>query len=247
MIGVARIGAETHAQQCYPREACGVLVSIDGRTKYWPCRNLAEPDATDHFVLSPEDYAAADAAGEIVGIVHSHPDAAAEPSEADRVACEASGLPWYIVSVPGGQWAALHPSGYQAPLIGRTWAHGVLDCYSLIRDWYRIEAGILLPDYDRQDNWWHSGKNLYLDFYRDAGFSQVADENPQAGDVLLMQILANVPNHGAIYLGDDVILHHLANRLSCREIYGGYFKKHTYAVLRHERIADSLFAGRARP
>ena len=39
----------------------------------------------DMFVLNPEDYAAADDTGEIIGIVHSHPKTAPVPSEADKV------------------------------------------------------------------------------------------------------------------------------------------------------------------
>jgi len=34
-----------------------------------------------------------------VALVHSHPDAPARASEADKVECEASGVPWLIVSV----------------------------------------------------------------------------------------------------------------------------------------------------
>ena len=40
------------------------------------------------FVLNPEDYAAADDAGEIVGIVHSHPKTAPVASEADKVSAK---------------------------------------------------------------------------------------------------------------------------------------------------------------
>ena len=72
-----------------------------------------------------------------------------EPSQADRVACEATALPWFIVSFPSGHWTELRPQGYAAPLVGREWSHGVLDCYSLIRDWYAQERGIDLPDFPR--------------------------------------------------------------------------------------------------
>lgn len=220
-----------HAEREYPREACGLVVNVEGQAQFLPCRNQAT--GTDHFVLHPEDYAAAESRGEIVAVVHSHPNASPAPSQADRVSCEASGLPWVIVGWPGKGTHYLQPTGYQAPLLGRVFAHGVLDCYSIVRDWYRQERGVALPDFERADNWWQQGGNLYLENFEKAGFRRVADDVPQPGDVLLMQILANVANHAAIYLGDGVILHHLHGRLSCREVWQGYYKKHTTVILRH--------------
>ncbi len=227
MKDLIRAAAEAHAAACYPRESCGVVVA----GTYVPCRNMA--GGTDHFILHPDDYAAAEARGPIEAIIHSHPDAAPTPSQADRVACEATGLPWHIVSYPSREWATQMPDGYQAPLLGRMWCHGVLDCYALIRDWYAQHRGVALPDFARADDWWHQGQNLYVENFRQAGFTRLIDETPQPGDVLLMQIMAKVPNHGAIYLEGDIILHHLFNRLSCRDVYGGYYRKNTTHILRY--------------
>ena len=142
--------ALAHAAKEFPREACGLLVIQKGREVYCPCRNIGV--GTDQFVIHPEDYVAAYRQGEIVGVFHSHPNLPPEPSQADRVACEATGLPWSIVSFPAGQWAQIKPVGYVAPLVGRQWAHGVLDCYALVRDWYAQERGIELPDFERFDD-----------------------------------------------------------------------------------------------
>lgn len=223
--------AEKHAKECFPQEACGLIIVRKGRRVYIPCKNTASENM-DQFAISPEEYAKAEDQGEVVALFHSHPNASANPSEADLVACEASGLVWYILGLPSGVWRQIKPSGYIAPLVGREFYHGSLDCYTLIRDWYQQERGIALLDFEREDGWWERGENLYLEGFPKAGFEVVSGPMKE-GDVLLMQIYANVPNHAAVYIGNDQILHHLYGRLSSREIYGGYYKKHTTHVLRY--------------
>lgn len=218
-----------HAMAEMPREACGLLIVRKGREVYWPCRNLAVGD--DQFIINPDDYEAADAEGEIVGVVHSHPFIPANPSQADLVSCEKTGLEWHIVSVPNGVWHSFKPSGYVAPLVGRSFSHGVLDCYAIILDWYKQERGIELMDFDRSDGWWERGQNLYLDNFEKAGFVECKDLHE--GAVILMQIGSPVPNHAAIYLGDDLILHHVQQRLSSRDVYGGMWRKNTAKILRY--------------
>lgn len=238
-----------HAQREYPRECCGLVVLERGVETYHPCRNLAV--GTDHFALHPEDYAAAADAGEILAVVHSHPNASPQPGQADKVACEQSGLPWHIVSVPNGTWASLAPAGYKAPLIGRHWAHGVLDCYSVIRDYYSEVLGVTLIDFPRTDEWWYNGGNLYVEMHKKVGFEIVPQEDLRPNDLIVMQVLADVPNHGAVYLGGNKMLHQLHKRLSCIEIYGGYWQKHTYCILRFtnadsdtlRRISETVWRG----
>lgn len=238
---IAAINA--HAEASYPAESCGLVVIVKGRERYIACTNSAQ--GTEHFVLPAEEYAAAEESGEIVAIVHSHPDVPAEPSQADLVACEGSGLPWHIVRVDladgkpkAGELASIAPTGYKAPLVGRQFFHGVLDCYQLIVDWHQQERGITLKQFARKDGWWDDGSSdLYTEGFPQAGFVRIKDgDEPQVGDVILMQIRARngVPNHAAVYLGDGLMLHHLHGRLSSRDIYGGYFIESTRAILRYQ-------------
>jgi proteasome lid subunit RPN8/RPN11 len=224
-----------HAVADYPREACGLVAVVKGRERYIPCRNMATT-ASEHFILHPEDYANADEQGELVAVVHSHPDVPARPSEADKVACEASGLSWLIVAVTKdgpGELVEIEPCGYQAPLVGRTFAHGVLDCYTLVRDWYQRELGITLPHFDRPDAWWDKGGDLYMQHFAEAGCEKA--EGPlRRGDIILMAIRSRVANHAAIYLGDGLMLHHMYGRLSSRDVYGGMWAEKTMLVVRHK-------------
>lgn len=232
-----RTDALAHAMSEGMREACGLVVIRHGREIYWPCRNVADTD--EHFLIAPADYVAAEDAGEVIAVVHSHPGAPATPSEADRAGCEASRLPWHIVSTPCGHWYTIEPRGFTAPLVGRVFQHGTVDCYSLIRDWYRQERGVVLPDFHRAGEWWLRGESLYLDHFGTAGFVEWAGA-PEVGDVLLMQILSPVPNHGAIYVGDGMVLHHLYGRLSSRDDWCGYLRKHTVKTLRYAQGNQAL-------
>lgn len=222
-----------HARSEYPKEACGLLVLEKGRVHYVPCQNVAKVPG-EQFAIDPDDFERAEDRGEILLVFHSHPNASEQPSAADRVACIASGLPWLILSVPGGKWADVSPEYATPPLYGREFVHGLTDCYGFIRDWYSQELGITLMQHAREDEWWKKGQNLYLENFREAKFTHVTDGSPpQVGDVLLMQVCADVPNHGAVYLGDDRIGHHLYGRLSSRDVYGGYYKKHTTHLMRY--------------
>lgn len=244
---------KAHALAEYPRECCGLLIAQGRKEIYRPCVNLAQ--GTEQFRMAPEDWADAEDAGRILAVVHSHPDAPAQPSEADRASCEATGLPWVIVSVREGHFEELHqfaPTGWQAPLLGRQFFHGVLDCYTLVRDWYRWEAGIELLDFERADDWWNQGQDLYMQQFAQAGFSRIPDAAQiLPGDVVLMAVRSPVANHAGIYLGSqplaeapglhpvpNAMLQHLYGRLSERVVYGGYWQECTRAVVRHKDMAQ---------
>lgn len=225
-----------HAEATFPREACGLLVEIEGQTRFWPCTNISMGQS--HFCLDPADYQAAENAGTVQAIVHSHPNQdRVKALESDRVGCEAWELPWVIVGWPSCDVFVLEPNGYCPPFRGRTFDHGTTDCYGLVKDWFRSELHIKLPQFIRPDNWWAGDANLYLRNLESAGFQRLApDQAIQRGDLILMCIGSkpDSPNHGGIYVGNSRVLHHLYERLSEESVYGGYFRKVTHSVWRHK-------------
>ncbi len=234
---------QAHAVAEYPRECCGLIVAAAAGEQYIACRNIANTPS-EHFILPAEDYAAAEDHGEVLALVHSHPNAPSTPSDADRVICEESGLAWHIVSVGQvtgsepecGDLQTIHPCGYVAPLVGRQFAHGILDCYTLVRDFYALELGVRLSQYDRDDDWWEKGQDLYsMDRLQAEGFEPITGEL-QRGDMILMQIRSTVPNHAGVYLGEGQMLHHLHGRLSERVPYGGMWAERTRYIVRHRQV-----------
>jgi proteasome lid subunit RPN8/RPN11 len=225
-----------HADVDAPRECCGLLVALADGIVYWPCRNRWP--GPNQFDLHPEDWANAEDHGEIIAVVHSHINQSAEPSVADRIGCEASGLPWFVIAHPSGDVRRIEPCGYQVPLIGREFVYGVFDCFTLIRDYYREHLGILISDFGGYDwEFWKKGQDLYGERFAAAGFMRIDEPELQEHDVLLLQVAGSpVANHAAIYLGGNMILHHLQDRLSMRAPYGGIWQKYTRFFLRHEKL-----------
>lgn len=225
-----RQSALEHAKSEFPKEACGLVILRKGRERYVPCRNDAQ--SSESFLLNPEDYAAAEDKGEITAVIHSHPNASANPSEADRVSCEASGVVWHILGLPSEVWKEVTPCGYKAPMIGREFHYGVTDCLTLVQDWYLDNLGVRLLRVPSVDGWWKYPEDFYVNEFNKTGLFEKVVGDLRVGDIILMNVGSDVANHTAIYLGEEVILHHLYGRLSTRDIYGGYYSKHTILILR---------------
>lgn len=233
----------THANAEYPRESCGVIVGKE----YIPCTNIAADDA--QFEIDPIDLVGASKEGKIKAYVHSHPDGSCQPSMPDRVQMNLHGLPWIISN---GTECAIHkPDGYQAPLLGREYHHGLMDCYSLVKDYYQRELGITLNDYERTDAWWENkdSKPLYVDNFKKEGFVEV--DTIQKHDIILCRLgRTEHVNHALVFIGDgtlksertddvigdSLVLHHPYNRESLREIYGDNWMRRAAIIIRHKSL-----------
>ena len=98
----------------------------------------------------------------------------------------------------------------------------------MVRDWYKQEKNIELKDWDRPITPEEFILNpLFESCAWRTGFRQLRpDEKTMNGDALLMSIGSAGLNHVAIFLDGDV-LHHLTDRLSCREPYSQWLLKCT--------------------
>ena len=222
-----------HAKQEDPKESCGLLLNIRGKEQYFPCRNLSMT-AHQCFIIDPEDYVRADNTGDITAIIHSHPVTQPFASEADKISCEESNLPWHIVNPKTETWGYYEPCGYKPDLIGQPWVWGVSDCWSLVRRYYKEKLNIELRDWERPTTPEEFINDPMFERCAEAtGFRELKnDENLKNGDLLFMSILANGLNHVAIFLDGDV-LHHLTDRLSCKEPYNQWLQKCTGKRLRY--------------
>ena len=238
---------KAHAIAEFPNESCG-LITADG---YVRCTNV-DPKPRDNFAISDEEQAK----HAYIAVVHSHPNGPDAPTESDMRGQMSSAVPWVIVTTDGKNCLQPFAWGDQLPIlpmIARPFRHGVLDCGSLIRDTYRLGKDgmanpaniggddpapikwpfppILIPDFPRSDLWWNDKRNIYVESFERAGFTRI--DGPEDGCVFLAQILSPVPNHGGVYLGGGLALHHLQNRLSRREPIHQWSRKYVTHWLRY--------------
>lgn len=208
--------AARHAEEDYPLESCGYVTTDD---EYVRVRNAHDhPDKS--YEIDDEDYGRAYAAGRVAAVVHSHPEGPEYPSAGDMLSQTEVEVPYIIV--PVFKYDVDEESNVRASvpfvlepeeppeLIGRPFRHGVTDCYTLIRDWYRVERDVVLPSHPREWAWWTvKDGDLYDDYFAEAGFRVLrGGEEPGPGDVFLASIKSKKINHGGIYIGDGKILHH---------------------------------------
>jgi proteasome lid subunit RPN8/RPN11 len=232
MFGAAvAAAAQAHALRVYPEESCGLVV--DGT--YAEVENQFAGTAKAKEAWGFDERLIVGLGGRLGAVIHSHPDHWPVPSAADMRQQQAMALPWGIVGVgkdpdrPSSEEIAASPVtwfGASAPKqpvmsaagIGRGFIHGVQDCFSAILDWHRTR-GIDHPEWPRDWEWWlPKGDDLPAeDLYR-AHFEEmgcVAIDGPRPGAVFFACIGRDAegepiyrPNHGGVYLGNELILHH---------------------------------------
>lgn len=151
-------------------------------------------------------------------------------------------MPWFIASfykrdqgVVMDEFQCIKPDGTQADLIGRPYAFGIFDCFSLVHDYMYQVMNIEIGQLERNEQCFDI-PHFTDQAARQCGFIPVHDEL-RRGDLLLIQTEVGDPDHAAIYDGDDKIIHHMRNRLSRRDIYGGsYWQLHTISHWRHKAL-----------
>tara|TARA_E500000178_G_scaffold268705_1_gene266371 strand:- start:7728 stop:8426 length:699 start_codon:yes stop_codon:yes gene_type:complete len=205
-----------HFKRQYPREACGVISVVKGKKKWYPCENISEED--EHFLIDTDYYLKLTRTTDVIGIVHSHPDASSEPSEFDIASCNALGKDFYIFSYPEMDLTVLHPENKTTNLYGREYEFGVQDCFEALRDYLSSENIKIPPRVMFVEDYWD--KNI--DYFNEKTIKNwnhypVNLNSIQKNDVLIFKIFSNINNHCGVYLGNDIFYHHAEERLSCRE------------------------------
>lgn len=207
-----------HCLAEFPNEACGLIIG----GKYYKCSN-ASPVPTESFVISAAERGELELKhGPVQVIVHSHPHSARPedlrrpewPSSHDMTSWIDENIPFWIVACDGSKCDILKLDDTVIPeLTGREYIHGYLDCYSVVRDFYRAELGITLRNYPRSFDWWNTGQDLYSANFEKEGF-RIKTRRPERGDVILYRFSSAVINHAGVCTGPNMALHHFIDKPS---------------------------------
>ena len=215
-----------------PQEMCGAIADIhDKGRRFFSIDNIAEnPEET--FEMNPKGWQALAADGEIVAVVHSHPNGDPFLSGADRQMQIQTGLPG-ILAVGG----CLKQFRCCPHLRGRVFEYGKADCGALIRDAFML-MGIDLPDHTRGDIDDDAEHEYLRKHFERVGFVRISD-GLRGGDVILTSYGGHA-NHAALYLGDGQILHHAYNQLSRREPFNQWWSERVHSIWRYPGFVPEM-------
>lgn len=119
---------------------------------------------------------------------------------------------------------------YQS-LIGLPWDYGKQDCYTLIRQYFKLQ-GVDLPDFARPADL-NTSPSIYLREAVLLGFKQVLFTERRPSDVLIMRLGTQYPMHAAVLVDYDRILHQLNELPSAVEDLRSYYVRSVHAVFRY--------------
>jgi proteasome lid subunit RPN8/RPN11 len=220
---------EQHANENRDEECCGYVVLSNDVLQTVKGRNIAE-NRKEHFVIDPYSYLKAFCTGKIVASYHSQKPL--EFSEKDVVNSEGHKLPMILFSLDTNKINIYNPIGNYNKYVGKPYKLGSSDCFSIIRNYYKNELNIDIKDYPRDVNWVSKPGNDYERYYQDEGFFQV--EDLAKNDIILLKFPQfDHCSHAVIYMGNDIILHHLIGQYSSLCFYNESYKKMARYKLRH--------------
>jgi len=233
------------AKKSYPNECCGFVIKSGKNQIVYPTQNIHE-NKKEHFKIDPLELVTAEQLGKILCVYHSHTNENIKLSLDDLWCSDVSKIPIFMVSKYENEfYLDYYDPNIINPYLARIWEWGKNDCYSLVKDWYEKEFNIILSPFRRYKvkqadlNW-----NRFQENFSKEGFKEVIqgvpdkNESIKKGDIIMMAIRSKNINHIGVYIDEvnNLVLHHLQDRLSEYHYYGGWWREVTRCVVRYEKL-----------
>ncbi len=235
---------KTHALKYKDKEVCGFLYfdKLKKEVSTFPAINKSSRPNV-HFSIDPVSYLEVNNLGDILAVYHSHPVKVSEFSLLDKINAENQKIKSILYCTPEDEFYEYEPKGYKPSYFGRQFELGKTDCYSIIKEYYKQELNIELPEIHRNYNWETENPNLYDSTYPKWSFVKIMDgpiketNDIKKNDLIFFKRIDKKHTfHAAIYLGDGNMLHHPIDNYSRIEEYDKLHKRLTNYIIRHKNL-----------
>ncbi len=220
------------AERSLPNECCGFILSDNGESFLFPCKNRF----AKQFYISPIEFLEAKTKGQIEAIYHSHPNGEEEFSSIDKKNSLHHGIKFILYNVKLKTFKEFGYDSKYHKYVGKIFEMGIEDCFSLVKRFYKNELKINISDYERGENWTSEPESPLDSRHKTEGFSKV--DSLKEYDLIMFKSLnrKSFSGHVAVYLGDDLMLHNQRTSFSKVEEYSDAYKRLTNYALRHETL-----------
>lgn len=228
-----------HIISCYPQEGCGI---INDQDIFIPCENIHD-EPINNFMIDLEISKQFD--GTKYKVIHSHCDShypngfdPRTPSYNDMLSQEATEVPFGIVHCDGENVTDILWFGLEEiePLLNREYISNVFDCYTLARDYYRLNFDFDFGLHPRPADW-QSWNPHYMEMCYTNDFVELSTGTELLeGDILLYSIGSHLINHIGVFIKDDIYIHHLYQRKSCEDSVSKWHRQFKKALRHKNRI-----------
>lgn len=216
-----------HCSKRKNEEMGGVVLNDNS---FLPLDNIAE-DKENNFLFNLDgiNY------GDIKAIVHSHPNSDKFLSTIDRKHQVLTGLEWWIVK---------NDKIYKYPCVkhlrARLFEYGKADCGTIVEDAFTL-YGLKLPVFERSSLSDDESQGKILKSLPLMGFERLTGEHIEmnVGDVIATSTGKDA-NHAMLYIGDEMVLHHVYGGLSKRSPIGFEIRRRIHSIWRHPKVKNDI-------
>ncbi len=118
-----------------------------------------------------------------------------------------------------------------------------IDCFNLcvliFKEQLSINVNLLTSTFCNivDDDWYNKTNQSFMDEFNNPVHGFVKVSKPQIYDIIVMSIgSTNVPNHCAMYVDNDKVIHTMEKHSSWISPYGTYYKQYTTGIYRWKSL-----------
>ena len=252
-----------HALSDSPNECCGLIVeeSLDSLSAM-KCRNVAQ-NPLHNFSIDPQDYLKASIKGKIKGTYHSHLEKQ-NFSATDKMNSMAHKMKYILYTIKNDYFSEFDPFKNKVSYLNKPFKIGVNDCFTLVRDYYRNNLKLSLPqevaniyleaseneDLEKaarlieaksltyEDSTLENDKGKIVITSEKANFVKLfpeSEEDLEEHDILIFGGRPrHKPYHMGVYTGNNVFVHHPRNKFATSETITKMFWKRLIYTYRYK-------------